>query len=139
MPWITVTEDHLLRVISSGELEALRSKATAPGQDDPVTAVIASTCLEVQGYVGARYPVGQAGTVPEQLLNATVAIARWRLLTRLPVKLMATEARRQEYDDAISLLKDVAAGKFALSVASEPAEEQPRPQADGAWGGTKDF
>ncbi len=134
MPWITLTVDHLLEALTSGELTALRTMQLAPGQADPVTDVIARSASEVQGYVATRYAVGQAGTVPEQLLSSAIAIARWRLIGRFPSRIMATESRRKDYEDAIAQLRDVAAGKFALDVATEPATTQPRPQARGAWG-----
>ena len=139
MPWIPLTEAHLLEGLAAAEVTALRSIQTAPGQADPFPEAIERTCLEVQGYVGTRYQVGQAGTIPDQLLSSAIAIARYRLIGRLPSRAMSTEHRRKEYEDAIKQLEAVAAGKFALSVASDPSEEQPRPQAEGAWGGEKEF
>lgn len=139
MPWITVTEDHLLEALAALEVASLRDLQRAPGQADPVPEILTRTCAEVQGYVGTRYAVGQPGTVPDQLLSSTIAIARWRLLGRLPVKTLATDNRRKEYEDAIAQLRDVAAGRFALTVADDPGEEQPGPTGGAAWGGTKDF
>jgi phage gp36-like protein len=138
MPWITLTPDHLLEALGVAEIAALSSQQTASGQADPVPEILARTCAEVQGYVATRHPVGQPGTVPDQLLTAAIALARWRLLCRLPVKALATEGRRQEYLDAVRQLEAVAAGKFRLSVPEDPAEEQPG-QAGGAWGGPKEF
>lgn len=134
MSWILLTEAHLLEGLTAGELSALKTKQLAEGQADPVVDVLARCASEVQGYVGTRYAVGLAGTVPDQLLSAALAIARWRLIGRLPIRNLATDSRRQEYQDAIAQLRDVAAGKFALSVATTPAADQPRPQANGAWG-----
>lgn len=140
MPWITLTEAHLLEALTATELSSLRTLQLAAGQTDPLPDVLARATAEVQGYVGTRYPVGQAGTVPDQLLSSAIAIARWRLIGRLPAKILATENRRKEYEDAIAQLRDVAAGKFALAVATDPATEQPRPQATGRWGsGTSIF
>lgn len=139
MPWITLTEDHLLESLAALELTSLRDQQRAPGQTDPVPEILARTCAEVQGYVGTRYAVGQPGTVPDQLLSSTIAIARWRLLGRLPVKALATEHRRKEYEEALAQLRDVAAGKFALTMADDPGEEQPGPQGGAAWGGAKAF
>jgi phage gp36-like protein len=140
MPWINLTEAHLLEALTARELDSLRTVQIADDQVDPVPEVLARAASEVQGYVGTRYAVGQAGTVPDQLLSSAIAIARWRLIGRLPTKIMATESRRQEYEDALTQLRDVAAGKFALSVATEPADDQPRPQATGSWGsGTNIF
>lgn len=134
MSWLALTPAHLQQSLSSVELSALQTLLLAAGQTDPLPEVIARTVSEVQGYVGARYTVGQTGTVPVQLLSAAIALARWHLLTRLPKASLATEARRTEYTDALALLRDVAAGKFALAVATDPATEQPRPVALGAFG-----
>lgn len=134
MSWLSLTSAHVQQSLSSPELSALQTLLLASGQTDPLPEVISRTVSEVQGYVGSRYDVGQAGTIPEQLLSAAIALARWHLLTRLPKASLATEARRTEYTDALALLRDVAAGKFAISEATSPATEQPRPQAGGAWG-----
>lgn len=134
MSWLALTAAHVQQSLSAPELSALQTLLLAPGQTDPLPEVISRTVCEVQGYVGSRYTVGQAGTVPEQLLSASIALARWHLLTRLPKASLATEARRTEYTDALALLRDVAAGKFAISEATDPATEQPRPQATGSWG-----
>jgi phage gp36-like protein len=137
MPWIALTEAHLLEALTSLELSSLRTVQLAEGQADPLPDVLARATSEVQGYVGVRYQVGQAGTVPDQLLSSAIAIARWRLIGRLPARQLATDSRRKDYEDAMEQLRDVAAGKFALSVATEPADDQPRPPATGRWGSSK--
>lgn len=139
MPWITLTVAHVSESLAGPELTALSTLQLAAGQTDPLPEVIERTCAEVQGYVGTRYQVGAAGTIPEQLLSSAIAVARWRLLGRLPVKVFATESRRQEYLDAVRQLEAVATGKFALSVPTTPATEQPGQSGGAAWGGTKDF
>lgn len=141
MPWIKLTPAHLDEALCAAELAALRTIQTAPGQKDPVPEAIKRTCLEVCGYVAAAgLVVGEPGLIPEQLLSTAIAIARWRLISRLSVgaaaKVFATENRRQEYLDALARLKDVATRQFVISAPEEPAEEQPRPTAAGAWGST---
>lgn len=134
--WVLFDTGHLFQGLAAAEITALRSLQLVPGQVDPIPEMLLRTTYEVRGYVAANHgqAVGEPGKIPEELLSAAIAIARWRLAGRLPVKTFATESRRKEYEDAIVLLRDVASGKFAISVASEPAEEQPRPQANGAWG-----
>jgi phage gp36-like protein len=71
---------------------------------------------EVRGYIAA-YPqnkLGEGVTIPAELETAACAIARYRALNRLPVKSLLTETRIGEYKDALALLRDVAAGKFAI-------------------------
>ena len=134
--WIVLDASHLTQGLSAAELTALRTQQLVPNQVDPVPEVLMRVTFEVRGYVAANAgrQVGEPGTIPEELLSAAIAVARWRLIGRLPVKALATDSRRKEYEDAIALLRDVAAGRFAISVATEPAEEQPRPQAQGQWG-----
>lgn len=141
MPWIKFIPAHLDEALSTAELAALRTVQTAQGQKDPVPEAIKRTCTEVCGYCAAAgLVVGEAGLIPEQLLSSAIAIARWRIIGRLSVgaaaKVFATDNRRQEYQDALAQLKDVATRKFVISVPEEPAEEQPRPAAAGAWGST---
>ncbi len=141
MAWIPLTAAHINESLAAPELQALRTLQLVPDQADPVPEAIERTTFEVRGYVAAYHgtAVGQPGTIPEELLSAAIAIARWRLIGRFPVKTMASDNRRKEYEDAIAQLRDVAAGKFAISVAADPAEEQPRPAAEGAWGSQPKF
>lgn len=139
MAWIKLTAAHLDEALAATELAALRTVQTAAGQKDPVPPAIARTCTEVGGYVAAAgIEVGEPGTIPEQLLSAAIALVRWRIIGRLSVgaaaKVFATENRRQEYLDAVVLLKDVATRKFIISLPEDPAEDQPRAPAVGVWG-----
>lgn len=139
--WVTLTVDHVIQALAAPELTALRTQLLADGQVDPLPDILTRTTMEVRGYVAGFHgtAVGQAGTIPEELISSAIAIARWRLLGRLPVRLLSTDGRRQEYEDALAQLRDVAAGKFAISVADDPADDQPRQDASGAWGGGKQF
>lgn len=141
MAWIPLKPAHIDESFAAAELQALRTLQLEPAQKDVVLEAIKRTTYEVRGYVAAYQgkTVGEPGTVPEELLSAAIVITRWRLLGRLPVKAFATENRRKEYEDAVAQLRDVASGKFAIGTPEEPAEEQPRPPADGAWGGAKQF
>ena len=50
------------------------------------------------------------------------AIVRWRLITRLPINSAALlETRKQEYQDALRLLEQTAAGKFLVEEPAAPA------------------
>ena len=114
--------------------------ALATGSADPVAAALADTTAEVRGYIAARAGemVGEDGTLPSELKATALAIARWRLLTRLAAgraaTMLLTDARRRDYEDAIARLKDVAAGRFFVSPPTTPAATQPRPVAGGAFG-----
>ncbi len=133
MPWQTITETDIRDRLSGSELTAYKSAALATGQTDPLPGIIAQTVDEVRGYLAAAATValGEGTTVPSKLVSATVAIVRWRLLTRLPLNSAALlETRRQEYQDALRLLEQTAAGKFLVEEPTTAAAEQmaaPRP------------
>lgn len=112
--WITITADHVKTRLAGVELSAYQTVALAAGQVDPLPEIIASVTDEVRGYIGAcaKNTYGPAGTIPERLLTATLNIIRYRLTTRLPLKV--TDARKTEYDDAIKLMEQVAACRFAV-------------------------
>ena len=69
----------------------------------------------INGYVGGRYAVPLA-PVPDNLPRLACAVARYYLLGE-----SRTEQARQDYEDAVSWLKGVAAGSIPLPKAAEAA------------------
>ena len=139
MSWISLDESHITGSLSAAESTALRTLQLPAGAADPVGESIAQTVSRIQGYVAVRYKIGQPGLIPDQLLQGAIAIARWNLIGRLPVRTLATDIRKQQYDDAMTELKAVAEGKFKLSIATDPGDDQPGGAGAGAWGGVKEF
>ena len=125
MAWITLTEDALKARLSGVELAAWRKAALASGQSDPVAQVFAGVTAEVRGYVAGNRAnsLGAGATIPEELLDAAMALVVARLTTRLPLSL--TEERREAKNDAVALLRSVARGDFRVASAETPAAEQP--------------
>ena len=124
MAWITLTETHLGERLAAAELAALQSAAVG-AYGNTVPDVLASVVAEVRGRVAAngRNQLGAAGTIPDELKAAALAIARWRILSRLPgMKSMQDEARRAEYSDALALLAAVAKGEFAIQQPADPID-----------------
>jgi phage gp36-like protein len=114
--WIAISESAVRSTLAAAELSALRTVQLAAGQMDPLAEIIERTVDEVRGYVAANplNRVGAAGTIPGELEAAALALVRYRLVTRLPLKTLLTEARKDEQRDAITLLRDVAGGRFAI-------------------------
>jgi phage gp36-like protein len=139
MPWISLDESHVTGSLSAAEATALRTLQLPQGAPDPLVESIEQTVSRVQGYVAVRHEIGQPGMIPDQLLQGAIAIARWNLIGRLPAKALATDIRKQQYEDAMKELEAVAAGKFKLSITDDPADDQPGQTGGGAWGGTKAF
>lgn len=124
MSWATLTEAKFLQHCTGAETNAIKTAALGTGQGEPLTDTLAKVVQEVRGYVAgnAQNTLGEGVTIPNELENAACAIARYRALNRLPVKSLLTETRIAEYRDALTLLRDVAAGRFAI--------EQPATQSD---------
>ncbi|NCC93835.1 MAG: DUF1320 domain-containing protein [Opitutae bacterium] len=122
MAWITITEDHLAERLAAAELTAVQTAATGDA-GNPVPEVLAAVVSEIRGRIAANPSncLGEAGTIPEELRAAALAIARWRVLSRLPgMRMLQDDARRMEYNDALALLAAVAKGDFAIEQPEDP-------------------
>ena len=104
------TLDDLLARAGLAEMldVADRDRSGAP---DPAVVAAALTHADniVNGYVAAKY--GPLTTVPDLVRTWCVSIARYLLWSN-----GAPENVRQDYDDAIAALKDVAKGVIVLPV-----------------------
>lgn len=115
MAWSTVSSSTVKPRLSATELAALQSSDLPSGVTDALADLVTQVVDEVRGYVqSGGFTLGAAGTLPSRLISAAISIIRYRLATRFPVKMLDTEARQREYDDAQKLLDKVAAGKFAI-------------------------
>jgi hypothetical protein len=114
MAWVSITEAMVAERLAGPELAAYKSAALGTGQTNPLPNIITRAVDEVRGYIAAcrANTLGEAGTIPEKLLDAALAVIRYRLISRLPVTL--TQSRIDEKDDALRLLKEVAACRFAV-------------------------
>jgi hypothetical protein len=124
--WITITEADVVPKLSAPEIAAMKSAALQVGQANPLAAVIAQVVLEIRGYVAACQGnvLGDGQTIPDELLGAAVSRIRFELATRLPAELL-NEDRRRANDNALTLLRDVAACRFALVQPATAAADQP--------------
>ena len=115
MSWQSITSTTVKPRLSATELSALQSSGLPSGVTDALTDLVTQVVDEVRGYIQAGgFNLGAAGTLPSRLVSAALAIIRFRLSTRFPVKMLDTDARQREYDDAMKLLDRVADGKFAV-------------------------
>ena len=124
MPWIPITEAMVRTRLAGAELNALQNAALGDNQTDPLPEIVAQVVDEVRGYVAAGgVTLGAGSTIPSKLQSATLAIIRYRLATRLPVKSFLTEDRKTENADALRLLNRVADGKYAVEEPTDPDAE----------------
>lgn len=124
MAWITINEAHLAERLAAAELTAVQTAATGDA-GNPVPEVLSAVVGEIRGRVAAnpRNRLGEAGTIPGELRAAALAIARWRVLSRLPgMRMLQDDARRMEYNDGLALLAAVARGDFAIEQPEDPID-----------------
>lgn len=139
MAWSRITASDVKTRLSGPELTALSGQALSTGQVDPLTDVIQQVVDEIRGYIAAapRNHLGHAGTIPSQLRSAALAMVRWRLGGRLSasqaVAIFQTDARRKEYEDAITHLRDVANSRVAIEK-PETVGLDKFPIHPGSWG-----
>lgn len=128
--WTSLTSSQLAERFAGPELDAIKNAALAEGQDadtllDNALARITAT---VRGYVGgcAKNSLGPDGTIPDELTDAALALAVYQILTRLPgMGGLLDEKRASNRDEALTLLRDVSACKFAILQPESPATAQP--------------
>lgn len=127
MSWISVTADDIGTRLADPELDSARNALVASG--DPLPGIVSAVVAEVRGYVAAHRSnrLGPPDTIPDELLNAALALVRGRLLSRLPVASLDTDPRRKEVESAERLLREVAAGRFVVSLPAEPAPSSDLP------------
>ena len=126
MAWITLTSADLLRSLSESEHDAVRTAATAVGQSDPLVTIIEDVVREVRGYVAGNSSntLGTGSTIPDELKGAALSRIRYEAFTRLPVgRSLLTEERVKANESATQLLRDVAAGRFAIVQPATPTTE----------------
>lgn len=117
--WITLTSSKVAERFAAAEFTAVKSASLQSGQTaaEMITEVIERVTNEVRGYVAAcsRNLLGEAGTIPDELEDAALALFVYRFLTRLPnLKSLLDDRRVKAYEDAVALLKNVAVCKFAI-------------------------
>lgn len=133
MSWITITEEDVKTRLAGAELTAFKTAALSPGQSNPLPEIISQVTDEIRGYVAAcaHNTLDAAGTVPPRLLAPALNMIRYRLATRLPgMKGLIDELRQKEYNDALAVLKDVAACRFAVEDPDGDATSTTSPTPD---------
>ena len=124
MAWTTLTATDVKTKLTGAEVTACQTAALASGQTDPLVEIVEQVVDEVRGYIAAGgFTLGDGTTVPSKLVSATLAIIRYRLATRLPVKTLLTTERVEENKEAIRLLERVSDGKFVVEEPTTASSE----------------
>lgn len=130
MAWITPTLDLCRTRITGAEWNSLQSAAKATDQDgqDMAQQVIATQVQRIRGRVAAwkENRLGAAGTIPDELQSAFLALWVYDFITRLPsMRALLDDQRVDAWKSAERELEHVAAGKIAVV---PPADEAPEAQ-----------
>lgn len=126
--WIEVTSADVKNRLSGAEYNGVTAAALASGQvaATVVAAQITGVVNYIRGFVPAGVPRGDGETIPDELLDAALAMIVYRILTRLPnLKSLLDQSRKDANEAAEKLMRDVAGGRFRLVTPSDPDDAQP--------------
>ncbi len=113
--------------------DALLMLADRDGDDsvdvNVVDQVLTDASAEIDVWLASRYSLPLTST-PSVLIRICVDIAVYRLSSDADV---ATEEKRQRFEDAISMLKNIANGKAKLSLPDSDIIEAPKTGSSGVY------
>jgi len=122
MSWTPLTPEDVLTCLASAQVEALRQRALAPGQSDPLPVIIADMTArvraEVRGNRRNRVERDEA-LLPPELKLAAAHLALESLQARLPNLALSPDQVRL-MGAARSLLARVARGEVPITVPAQP-------------------
>lgn len=112
MSWRALTAEDVHSAMSEPEVTAFTTKLLVGGQADPLEEIVAQVTLEVREAIRScrdNSLHATASYLPEGCIRHAVAMARFRLLTRVGDEI--SEERKMEYREAQGYLKEVSACK----------------------------
>lgn len=130
MSWITLTESNLATYQAGKLVDAMKTKARAEGQENPLPDAVRIVVAKIRGAIKAGgYSCDRdAGKIPAELerdaLALIVAVAKPRLTLELK------DDEKTANLKALELLDKIAAGDFDVSIPENP-ESVPTTQNSG--------
>lgn len=114
-----ISQSDLETLVGEALLISLTNKnqAATTIDTDVVAEVIADAEAEINSYLGARYALPLNEPYPRLVLQLTKRLARWHLYQQAPGT--EDESITKDYDRIIAQLRDVAAGKIDLGLATD--------------------
>jgi phage gp36-like protein len=109
------TQSDLLTLIPLRELAELTTDSGETPDSQVVAEAINRAEAEIDAYLGSRYALPLT-PVPDQVKGLSIDMALYHLYSRRSV---APPIRRQKYEAALSLLKQIAAGEAVVEGGSE--------------------
>jgi hypothetical protein len=123
--WIILTGDNI-RLLDT---EKTIMEGVTPLQD--LDTCVTTACNYVRGYLaGGGNVMELAPAVPSEVVDDVIAIARATYLAQEPTGTLLTEIRREERDNALAHLRDIAKGIATVT----QGDIIPLPGEGGKWG-----
>jgi hypothetical protein len=116
MSWQSITAADVLTEWNTKEPALVKNQQAATDNLPAILTRIVNACRGAVRAGGGQ--IGPDGTIPDQLREEVITIARWRLLLSLPEvnDSMLGKARKDDYTAAQQTLRDVAEGKLKIEV-----------------------
>ena len=115
MAWITLAADDLNEYLPALQLKALRTKALATGQSDPLPSFIAEVAAQVRNTIAsAGYPLeATANSFPSVLKTAVAFLVIGLAQARLP-GLSLTAEQQDQIENANAMLRKISDREVAI-------------------------
>jgi hypothetical protein len=118
MAWNTLATGDVTAEILPDEVSALNS---IQGSSTVLAGILANVIAETQASILAGgNQIGQAGTVPDQIREDVIALARWRWFAALPETDLQSDARRAQYEEAIKRIEKIRSGREKVEIPANP-------------------
>lgn len=141
--WNQLTADDLKSRLSAPEWTVASSFLLSPGQNSVllIDDLICQVSNTVRGYISAcrKNQLGPEGTIPDVLKETAIDLLVVASMRRLGGKIVDLDGNREKARlEAIERLKDVAAGRFLVSL-PETQDLTPTPSDSGKFGNSCDL
>lgn len=105
------TQEDIEKLLPAEELTEITAESGEAPDVEVVAQAIAMAGAEIDAYLGTRHRV-PLSPAPDRVKGLAIDMAIYHLYSRRGV---APTVRRQKYEDALTFLKDVAAGRAVIT------------------------
>jgi len=118
MPWNPLTEDMVKKQILPDEITLLTA---IQGGTDILASILPNVIAQLQAQilVGGNQ-IGPVGTVPDQILQDAIALARWEWFSSLPNTDLLSESRKAQKDRAEKHMEKIVTGEEKVEIPAAP-------------------
>jgi hypothetical protein len=139
MAWNFLTDKDAASAFAEWEWQAISATARDSGAGDVVQKSIDRTVSRVRAYVRScdRNQLGPAGTIPDEIHSAALALLMEDLATNLPASgVTLDDGRQRRISEAKAELKMIASCELDIEQPTTPATNSPAPD-EGQYGGSE--